>query len=248
MPSVIVGAVLASAIVIGLGVLYALPPYLKAIESSQKVPEVLLSLSITSDQNMPDWCRDIADFVNNNHLKAVVFFSGEVAEQYPECVRDFSADVDIGSSTYSYEKLSAERDYLNQLEDIRKGKAVIDSIAGINSKVFKAPHGYTDDNIYSLLSRNGITADFSREGSFNRFDNEKFIFNELKTFKLSNSSADEIETELSHKGSDQIQITADNSMSAEEITSLVARILDNHDSSFTNASDLTALNLTSRDL
>jgi peptidoglycan/xylan/chitin deacetylase (PgdA/CDA1 family) len=74
---------------------------------------------------MPLWCDNIADMLNKNQLNAVIFFPGIIAEKYPDCVNSFHHGVDKGSSTYSFTKLSAERDYIDQLEDVRKGKAVL---------------------------------------------------------------------------------------------------------------------------
>ncbi|HEX7031571.1 MAG TPA: polysaccharide deacetylase family protein [Nitrososphaera sp.] len=246
MASLVTGGVIAVVAVIAIGVLYALPPYLKGIESWLMVPDVLLSLDINSDQNTLQWCQGIAELLNENQLKAVVFIPGKVAEQYPDCVRAFNDNVDIGSSTYSFAKLSSERDYLEMLEDVRRGKAAVDSVAGIDSRLFSAPYGYTDENIYSLLSRNGIVADFSGSDSYNKYNGTHFISYELKTLDLSKSSVDEIESQIAKKVSDQIRITADNSVSVGKVTSLIARILEKQEANFVNASDVTGMKLTVR--
>lgn len=243
MASLLIGGIIASVIFIAIGVVFALPPYIKGFELAQKIPTVLISFSITSDQNMPQWCQRIADLVEANQLKGAVYFSGSIAERYPDCVRAFYDGVDIGSSTYSYTKLSAERDYLEQLEDVRKGKAVIDAILQNNSTSFKAPYGYTDDNIYSLLSRNNIVADFSLSGSYNKYTDDIFVLYELKTLDLSKSSAEEIESQVASKVADHIQIVVDNSVPIEKVASLVRMIIEKHEATFVNASDLTGMNL-----
>jgi peptidoglycan/xylan/chitin deacetylase (PgdA/CDA1 family) len=244
MTNLIVGGVVATAIVVVIGALYAAPPYIKWVESSQRVPSVMLSFSITSDKNMPEWCESVAELLNKNQLNAVVFFPGKIAEKYPDCVRSFHHGVDKGSSTYSFTKLSAERDYLDQLEDVRKGKAVLDSIAHVESKSFKAPYGYTDDNIYSLLSRNNITADFSKDGSYNKYNDKIFIYYDLTTFNLNEFSSEEIGSQVAKKVAGQIQITADNSVPLEKISSLVNDILQKQDAKFVSASDIAETNLT----
>jgi len=245
MTNLIVGGVLATAIVIVIGVLYAAPPYIKWVESSQRVPAVMLSFSITSDQNMPEWCENLAQLLNKNELKAVVFFPGKIAEKYPDCVRAFHRGVDKGSSTYSFTQLSANRDYLDQLEDVRKGKAVVDSVAHVDSKSFKAPFGYTDDNIYSLLSRNNITVDFSKEGSYNKYDAAIFVYHDLTTINLNDVSNEEVMSKVEMKPSSPVQITADNSVPLEKISLLVNEILQKHNAKFVNASEVTGTNLTS---
>jgi len=241
MPNLIVGGVLATAIVIIIGTLYAAPPYLAWVESSQRVPTVILSLSITSDQDMPQWCEDAADYLNNNRIDAVVYFSGEVADRYPDCVRSFHTGVELGSSTYSFKKLSSDRDYLEQLEDVRMGKFAIDSIAGIDSKVFKAPFGYTDDNIYSFLSRNDIIADFSKTGSYNGYDGKNFIFHDLQTFAIGIDSDDVILSRLEKKTISAVQLSADNSIPIAKITSLIDETIAKHRTNFVNASEITGL-------
>ena len=244
MTNLIVGGVLATAIVIVIGVLYAAPPYIKWVESSQRVPAVMLSFSITNDQNMPEWCQNLAELLNKNQLNAVVFFPGKIAEKYPGCVESFHRGIDIGSSTYSFMQLSAERDYLVQLEDVRKGKAVLDSVAHVDSRSFKAPFGYTDDNIYSLLSRNNITADFSKDGSYNKYDNEIFVYHDMITINLNDVSNEQIATQIEMKPSSPVQITADNSVPLEKISLLVNEILQKHNAKFVNASEVTGTSLT----
>ena len=243
MANLVIGGIIATVIFVAIGTILILPAYLRGAESSQKVPRILLSFSINSDQNMPQWCQDIAVLVNNNHLKAVVFFSGKTAEKYPDCVRAFNDEVDIGSSTYSFARLSAERDYLDQLEDVRKGKATIDSVAGVNSKSFQAPFGHTDDNIYSLLSRNNITADFSSDKSYNAYNGTHFILYRLKTFDLGKFSVDAIESQIANKAFDYVRISTDSSVPVEKVTTLINAV--KNEATFVNASEATETDLTS---
>src|SRR6185503_5488436 len=219
--SLVVGGILASVIVIVVGILYTLPPYLKAIEASQRVPTAILSISIVSRDNMPTWCTEISEYLARTSVKATIFFAGEIAEEYPDCPRSFSQDVDIGSSTYSYGKLSAARDYNDRLDDIRKGKEAIDSLTGIDSRIFKAPLGYTDDDIYSLLSRNNITVDFSGDQSFNRYHDDQFVFYELHTLDLKEISVEKAELQFANKVSDSIQVRADNTVPVEQVIDLI---------------------------
>ena len=238
MANLLAGGIIATVAFVAVGVVLVLPPYIQGLESSQQVPKILLSFSVTDDENMPQWCKGISELLNENQLKAAVFFSGKAAERYPDCVRSFNDYVEIGSSTYSYTKLSAERDYLDQLNDVSKGKAVVDSLSGTNSQLFKAPYGYSDDNIYSLLSRNNITLDFSANGSYNKFDGNYFIYNELKTFDLGPSSINEIQSHISNRASDRVQITADSSVPVEKITSIVNFIIRENNATFVNASEM----------
>jgi peptidoglycan/xylan/chitin deacetylase (PgdA/CDA1 family) len=246
MTSLVIGGILASVIVIVVGILYTLPPYLKAIEAAQRIPSIMVSISIVSSENMPTWCTEVAQYLTRTSLKATVFFSGEIAEEYPDCLRSFGEDVDIGTSTYSFEKLSATRDYGERLEDVRKGKDTIDSLAGIDSKLFKAPLGYTDDDIYSLLSRNNITVDFSSDQSFNKYQGEHFVFYELRSFDLKNTSVQQAEFQFANKVADAIQVRVDNTIPVDQIIDLIEILTEKEEARFVNASELTGLPLTVR--
>ena len=81
-------------------------------------------------------------------------FLGKLAESYPKCVTLFSSNdgIDIGSSTYNYINLTSTQDYLLTLEEVKEGKRAVDSIGRLDSKLFKAPSGSTNQNIYSLLT------------------------------------------------------------------------------------------------
>jgi peptidoglycan/xylan/chitin deacetylase (PgdA/CDA1 family) len=238
MANLVVGGAIATAIFIALGVVFALPPYIKGAQLAKEVPSILLTFSITTDEDMPQRCERITDMLEKNNLKAAVYFSGQIAEKYPECLKGFPDNIDIGSSTYTYGKLSAERDYVDQLEDVRRGN--------ISSTTFKAPYEYTDDNIYSLLSRNDIFVDFSLSGSYNKYVDEKFILFELKTFDLSKHSVDEIESNVAKKVASKIQVVIDNSVSTEKVSLLIETLLQKQEATFVNASDLTGMNLTVR--
>lgn len=240
MANLVVGGIIATVVFIAIGIVLILPPYVKGAES--KTPSVLLSFSINGNQNTPQWCQGIAELLNKNQLKGIVFFSGKAAEQYPDCVKAFNDEVDIGSSTYSFTKLSAERDYLDQLEDVRKGKAAVDSVAGVDSKSFQAPYDYTDDNVHSLLSRNNITADFSGNGSYNKYDGVNFILHPLKTFDLDEFSISEIESQIASKAFDHVRIRADSSVPVEKVATLIDAI--KNEAIFVNASEVAEMELT----
>src|SRR5690242_19511689 len=62
----------------------------------------ILSFSINDEKNMPTWCQDLSIILKKQDVKAVVFITGKIADQYPQCVTSFSNNVDIGSQTYDY--------------------------------------------------------------------------------------------------------------------------------------------------
>lgn len=135
---------------------------------------VFLSFEINNSYNLPGWCNELADVVEKHNVRATVFISGNLAEQYPECVTGFTKNIEFGSMTYSYVSLPGS-DYILQLDEIRQGKQTIDKIGDVDSKIFKAPYYNTDQNIYSLLTRSGIVADFSYEDHYNIFEDNQFV-------------------------------------------------------------------------
>ena len=100
-------------------------------------------------------------------------------EQNPTILTIFEKGIDIGSQTYNYVNISS-LDFTTQLNEIKKGKQIIDQKGNLNSQIFKAPYGETDENIYYLLTQNNITADFSYQTQFNLYENGQFIKYEAK--------------------------------------------------------------------
>jgi len=143
---------------------------------------VLLSFDIIDNKNMPDWCYDLSQTLEKNNVKAVVFITGRVAEQYPQCVQAFANDIDIGSQTYNYVELDKISDYTVQLREVEKGKNAVDKAGNLDSKLFKAPNGNTDDNIYSILNRAGILADFSYDKQYNQFSEDHYVKYNLTSY------------------------------------------------------------------
>lgn len=153
---------------------------------------VLLSFEIKNSNNLPEWCEDLASKVKEENLKGVIFIPGEIAQEFPECVNLFGKNFDIGSSTLRYSSLESYSDYQKQLDVIKNGKDLLDKTGNLDSKIFKAPFGYTDQNIYSLLTRSGIIADFSYDKQYNYYQNGQFIKYDLQEIDK-NSDIDNIE-------------------------------------------------------
>ncbi len=137
--------------------------------------KVLLSFSVSPYAGAAGWCRDLSALLNAHDVGAVVFITGETAEQHPECVSYFSRKVDIGSRTYSNTDLTSIADYSLKLREVEKGKQAVDAAGHLNSAAFSAPFGATDQDIYSLLSRSGIMADFSYENQYNVYEDGQFV-------------------------------------------------------------------------
>lgn len=162
--------IISTSIVVIMGVFIILPPYLPA----QKPLVTLLAFDIKDDQNMPQWCYDLSSMLQDRNVTATIFVTGQVAQKYPSCVSSLAERNDIGSLTYDYFNLTGQ-DYGIQLDEVKSGKDAVDSAGHINSRVFKAPYGQTDGNIYSLLNQSGIVADFSYQNQYNKFYGGQFI-------------------------------------------------------------------------
>jgi|SRR5215213_1048473 len=232
-------------IVILIGIVVVLPVYYQKRPVSQSA--ILLSFSITNDSNIPQWCNDLSTILEKHNLKAAVFITGKVAERNPACVSSFSSkDIDIGSQTYNYVNLTSISDYSVALEEVRSGKEVLDKTGNLNSRLFKAPYGSTDQDIYSFLTRSGIIADFSYAQQYNKYENGKFIKNELIVYDGSSFSSDQFSNIIS-SNKIPVLINFDNSTPIEEIDSFLSRLKSVSNSIyFINASELMGMNLTER--
>jgi hypothetical protein len=174
-------ATLVTALVIMAGFAMVSPMFFRTTGTEIK-QQVMFSFSISQENEISDWCQDLSTILSTNDIEATVFITGEIAEEYPECILCFSEKVDIGSQSYSNTDLTKITDYSLKLEEVKKGKEAIDSIGNLSSKVFKAPLGATDEDIYSLLSRNEILADFSYKEQYNIYHDQQFIKYDAVTY------------------------------------------------------------------
>ncbi len=208
---------------------------------------VMLAFNIINNNNLPGWCDNLSDTLKKYNIKATVFIPGSIAERFPKCVSLISSnkDMDIGSSTYNYSNLVSISDYSIALKEVKNGKKAIDETGKLNSKVFRAPYGATDENIYSLLTRAGILADFSYTSQYNTYDGKQFIKYDIAAYNASDSNSTDI-----IKGIDKnkpVLINFDNSISFKQIDTLIDKIKSEiSDVYFTSASELTHLPLTTR--
>ena len=234
---------ISTGIVIVLGIAMVVPAFTRAPQYSPPLV-AMLSFSIVDDSNAANWCNDLSSILNKYGIKATVFVTGKVADQHPECVKVFSNNIDIGSQTYTYVDLKTISDSTAQLEEVRNGKQAVDYAGKLYSRVFKAPHGSTDDNIYSLLSRSDIVADFSYNQQYNKYYNGQFIKFDLAAYDGSRYSADffralpvaEVPT----------VINFDNSTPIEQIDHFISQ-LKSSNIRFVNASEITGIDLTIRE-
>jgi peptidoglycan/xylan/chitin deacetylase (PgdA/CDA1 family) len=212
---------------------------------SQKAPSqnIMLSFSILDCGNVTEYCYGLSDALEELNVEATVFFVGKAAEQNPDAVKIFKNNTDVGSQTYSYVDITSISDYTLQLEEIRKGKKAVDDAGNLVSRIFRAPFGVTDDNIYSLLTRSDILVDFSYDNQFNVYQDGQFIKFNAMAFDSSEKSA---EFFLSISNIDApIIITFDNTRPVAEVYDFVLK-LKSWDFEFVKASEIVGFDLTMR--
>jgi len=235
----ILGAVIATTSIIILGVLIISPVFF----TTEKSTNVMLSFEIYEQPNLETWCQELSNFLHSKNIGGTIFISGELAEKYPSCITSFPNNFDIGSQTYSYAQLTQISDYSIQLEEVKQGRDAVNEVGNLDSKLFKAPDGATDENIYSLLSNNGILADFSYQNQYNKYHDNQFLKFDLLTLESQNISFDSLQSVESSKI--PVLIEFDTYMSIEEIQEIILEI-DSWDIELVTASDISKIKLTGR--
>ena len=205
-------------------------------------PRVMLSFEIKNNKNITEWCTELSLLLNENNVAATIFFPGKIVEQNPTILTIFKKGIDIGSQTYNYVNITS-LDFTAQLNEIKKGKQIIDQKGNLNSQIFKAPYGETDENIFYLLTQNNITADFSYQTQFNLYENGQFIKYEAIT---SENTIASIKTSLNILENHQLLIIPfENTDLIQDITEIILE-LKKFGIQFVNASDLAGTDLTGR--
>jgi hypothetical protein len=241
---------ISTGLVLTLGVAMIAPAFTQH-HSQPPVVLVMLSFSIAHiDEKTSGWCKDLSSLLNERSIRATIFVTGEVAEANPECVRSFSSDVDIGSQGLSYVDLVALGDYTLALAEVEKGKKAVDRNGNLNSLVFRAPYGSTDENIYSLLSRTGMIADFSYVNHYNKYENDMFVRHDLKTLDGNNEGL-RLFSMVYYDDDIQpmqvpIMVNFNSSVGIDHIRDYISTIASYPDVQFVNASELLGKNLTVR--
>ena len=166
-------ATIATILVIIAGFAMIAPLFLNQDKAAPK-QVVMLSFTISEANDVSNWCQNLSSTLSTYNLPAAIFIEGKVAEQNPQTITCFNNKVDFGSLTYDHVNLNNINDYSLKLWEVEQGKTAIDNAAKTNSTFFKAPNGATDENIFSMLNRSGIKADFSYTDHFNIYRNERF--------------------------------------------------------------------------
>ncbi len=227
--------IISTATVIVMGIFIILPPYLP----QPKPLATLLFFEIKDEQNLPQWCNYLSSTLEEKNIQATIFVTGEVADKYPSCVRQLAERNDVGSLAYDYSNLTG-KDYSDQLYEIKGGKDAVDKAGQIDSRLFKAPYGNTDRNIYALLNQSGIVADFSYDTQYNKYYNGKFLKFSDNVYNGTQYTPDFFQNLSSD---DPVIINFDNTTPISDISEFVSHIKSRHVILF-SASQLTGLNLT----
>lgn len=235
-------AVITTGLVIVAGFAMISPLFFRShnIEPKQKV---MLSFNVSESTDIVQWCEDLSSLLNTYNIGASMFIVGKVAQQHPQVVLCFGDKVDIGSQTYGNLDLTKITDYSVKLQEVKEGKMAVDNAGNLYTRVFRAPFGATDQDIYSLLSRSGILADFSYENQYNVYTNGQFIKYDAVVYITRDYSPDFF---LSlPKTTEPVIIVFDDGYSISDIKVLISG-LKKADVEFVNASELTGLALTTR--
>lgn len=240
-------AILATLLVIAAGAALISPLFLRQnnAETTRPKPRVMLSFSVLPQADVITWCQDLSSFLNAQHIGASVFFVGQVAEKDPECVSVFGDRVDIGSQTYSNANLNAIDDYSVKLEEIQEGKMAVDIAGNLSTGIFRAPFGATDSDIYSLLDRSNIQADFSYRQQYNVYLQGHFIKFAVDGYTGQDNPSD-VYSKISVSANPSI-IFFDNTRPVTEIEHFLSG-LKMTDINFVNASELIGSSLTVREI
>ncbi|OGD46007.1 hypothetical protein A3K70_03615 [Candidatus Bathyarchaeota archaeon RBG_16_48_13] len=236
-------AAISTTLVIAMGIGMILPLFLNSSQQAQPLI-IMLSFSVVKNSgNVESWCTNLSNILKEQNAKATVYFTGAIADLHHDWVTAFQDGIDIGSQTYNYVDLTSISDYDIQLLEVKKGKEAVDRAGNLVSRVFKAPYGNTDENIYSLLNRSDIIADFSYELQYNKLYLGQFMKFDLVTYNGSDHPTDFFAN--LPKTSTPIMITFDDSMSIDLIDEVISKLKANN-VRFVSASELTGLELTLR--
>lgn len=175
------GLIIISAIII-VGVMLVIPIFSPKHFAQQDKSSIMVVFNIVNNTNLPEWCKDLSPLIEKYNLPSTIFVTGIIADEYPICVNSFEQGVDVGTQTYSYRAIPSIFDYSIQLEQVKNGEMAVEEVGHLTSKLFRAPYGITDENIYSLLTSSGIVADFSYKDHYNLYQNGQFIRYDLQTF------------------------------------------------------------------
>lgn len=214
---------IATALVIIIGLAMISPLFLKQDQAHLENKQIIiLTFTVLKADNVEDWCQNLSSILISQNLPATIFIEGNVAEQNPKTATCFGTNIEFGSLTYNNVNLTSIDDYSQKLWEVEQGKIAIDKVANVNSQIFKEPNGNIDDDIYSILNRSGIAADFSYTDHFNIYRNDRFEIIIAEVINANNSS---IEYLLNRERTDSpIILQFENTQPTEQIQSFLSSL------------------------
>jgi hypothetical protein len=235
-------ATIATVLIVALGLIIISPLFIQpaAPETKQKV---MLCFDIAEGNNLPEWTSNLASILNEKSLPATVFVLGKIAQENPQTVLAFNSKVDVGCKTYDNVNISTVEDYSLRLLQVKEGKTAVDSAGNLKTAAFRGNVGINDQDIFSLLSRNDVFADFSFSDHYNVYENNQFVRYNAQVFEANRYSADYFLSRT--KTSEPVIIIFDSNTSIQSIDAFLLK-LQTGDFQFVNASELTGLSLTVR--
>jgi peptidoglycan-N-acetylglucosamine deacetylase len=106
----------------------------------------------------------LLDLYDKYHIKATFFYTGYIANLYPQVVKmAFERGHEIGSHGYSHkaDKAFDVLTYKQQIEHLKKSKEIIENIIGEKIISFRAPAARVNNNIVKALDETGFKIDSS---------------------------------------------------------------------------------------
>jgi hypothetical protein len=235
-------ATIITIIVITVGIAITSPLFIRPNTTEAK-QVVMLCFDVNQTPHASEWCINLSRILDQNNLPATVFFSGKMAEQNPKNIFCFSENVDIGSKTDNCHDFSEINDYSLKLKQIQHAKTALEQAGNIEISTFRTHLEFEDPDIYSLLNRSGILADFSYIDHYNIYKNGYFIRYEAKVYDAKNYGA-EFFLGIS-KSDTPLIICLDNTLPIVVVEAFLVE-LKKGDFMFVNASGLAGFDLTVR--
>jgi glycosyltransferase involved in cell wall biosynthesis/peptidoglycan/xylan/chitin deacetylase (PgdA/CDA1 family) len=121
-------------------------------------PRLNRSVCLTFDDGPhPELTPPLLDFLRHENVPATFFLVGQEAEKYPELVRRMAAEGHaIGSHSYSHPKRT-ELSRPQLVEEVSRGKAVVDRILGSPTSLYRPPNGKVTARDLWWMWRHGLS-------------------------------------------------------------------------------------------
>jgi len=103
---------------------------------------------------------NILDVFKKHKVSATLFISGQALERYPDLVKKWAKDYEIGCHNYSHQYLD-ELDLLERERQLKKFVEVYRTILEKSPKGFRAPRNIIDNEQFPILGRYGFLYDSS---------------------------------------------------------------------------------------